>query len=300
LAAMTVDQVESIKRFVNKGGGLLATGESGLFNEWGDVREDYALADLLGVHIGNSSPFSGEDTRKKWADGDYHTYLRLSPELRAGVDGPKTGNEPAIIGTRHQVLDGFKETDILAFGGMLRPVRTNSGAAVPLTFIPEFPIYPPETSWMRVPVTGIPGLVLQTLPGDIRIAFMPADLDRRFARYNLPDHGNLLATLVRWTVKDNLPIRVEGTGLLDCHLYRQPGRLILHVVNLTNAGTWRQPIHEIIPVGPVNVTIRLPEDVGGTKLRLLVSAQDVTIQVSDRSASFSLASVLDHEVIVIS
>jgi len=93
---------------------------------------------------------------------------------------------------------------------------------------------------------------------------------------------------------------VEGTGLLDCHLYRQPGRLILHVVNLTNAGTWRQPIHEIIPVGPVNVTIRLPEDVGGTKLRLLVSAQDVTIQVSDRSASFSLASVLDHEVIVIS
>ena len=31
---------------------------------------------------------------------------------------------------------------------------------MPLTFVPPFPTYPPETSWMRQPTTDIPGLVL--------------------------------------------------------------------------------------------------------------------------------------------
>ena len=52
---------------------------------------------------------------------------------------------------------------------------------------------------------------------------MPADLDRQFGRYNLPDHGNLLANLIRWAAKDNIPLAVECAGLIDCNLYHQPG-----------------------------------------------------------------------------
>src|SRR5674476_681374 len=57
-----------------------------------------------------------------------HTYLRLTPELRARVYGPKAGNEPAANGERHPALKGFDETDILAFGGMLESLRVDSGA----------------------------------------------------------------------------------------------------------------------------------------------------------------------------
>ena len=78
---------------------------------------------------------------------------------------------------------------------------------------------------------------------------MPADIDRRFGQDNLPDHGNLLKNLIRWAAKDNIPLSVEGTGMIDCQLYRQPGRLVIHLVNLTNSATWRQPIHELITVG---------------------------------------------------
>ena len=31
-----------------------------------------------------------------------------------------------------------------------------------------------------------------------------------FARDNLPDHGNLLANLVRWAAHDNIPLTVDG------------------------------------------------------------------------------------------
>jgi len=37
------------------------------------------------------------------------------------------------------------------------------------------------------------------------VAFLPADLDRRFGRDNLPDHANLLANLVHWTAREQLP-----------------------------------------------------------------------------------------------
>jgi hypothetical protein len=131
------------------------------------------------------------------------------------------------------------------------------------------------------------------------MAFLSADLDRRFARDNLPDHGDLLANLVRWTAQDNFPLAVKGPGLIDCHLYHQPGRLILHLVNLTNAGTWRQPVHELIPVGPLRVKVKLNADVRGKKLRLLVSHQKPAKVIHGGWLTVELRSVLDHEVLVI-
>ncbi len=64
---------------------------------------------------------------------------------------------------------------------------------------------------------------------------MPADIDRRYERQHLPDHGDLLANIVRWAAADAIPIEVRGPGLIDCHLYTQAGRFILHLVNLTNS-----------------------------------------------------------------
>ncbi|HSB17922.1 MAG TPA: hypothetical protein VLE22_25960, partial [Bryobacteraceae bacterium] len=173
------------------------------------------------------------------------------------------------------------------------------GAIVPLTFVPPFPVYPPETAWMREPKTDIPGLVLSEHREGGRVAYLPADIDRRFAKDHLPDHGNLLANIVRWAGKSDVPLRVEGLGLIDCHLYRQPGRLILHVVNLTSAGTWRAPIDELIPIGPVKVSVRLPSEVRGGGVRLLVSGASPVSGVRDGWCAFELRSILDHEVAVI-
>jgi hypothetical protein len=299
LGAMTDNQVTSVRRFVKGGGGLIATGESSLYNEWGDRRSDYAIGDLFGVHTVDQLQTSSGTTLRKSAGETYHTYLRLTPELRKNVDGPQTGLEPSSSGERHPVLKGLHETDIISFGGLLQPVRTDPGAEVLMTFIPQFPIYPPETAWMREPRTDIPGLILNTMPGCGRIAYMPADLDRQFGRYNLPDHGNLLANLIRWAAKDNIPLAVECAGLIDCNLYRQHGRMILHMVNLTSAGTWRQPVDEFIPVGPVKIRVKLQDEVPGKGLQLLVSDQKISFVVEKGWIRFTINSILDHEVAVI-
>ena len=209
-------------------------------------------------------------SRRSPTGDSQHSYLRLSPELRSQVHGPKAGDEPPAQGVRHAVLAGFEETDILPFGGTLAPLTVEPQCQVPLTFIPPFPIFPPETAWMREPRTTIPGLVISdSRPG--RVVFLPADIDRRFAIDHLPDHGDLLANLVRWAARGDLPLEVRGRGLIDCELYRQPGRLILHLVNLTSAGAWRPPVDELIPVGPFQIRVRLPEGVRPTTMKRLVS-----------------------------
>ncbi|MBI3208047.1 MAG: Tat pathway signal protein [Candidatus Solibacter usitatus] len=297
-------QCSAIRRFVQGGGSLLATGVSSLYNEWGDARSDYALADLFGAHrIGAVPKLAWAADRQRRGGGDRfapdgHTYLRLSPEVRAAVDGPRAGDEPAPRGQRHDVLHGFEETDILPYGGTLAELRTEQGVLVPLTFIPPFPTYPPETSWMRVPKTNIPALVLSQ-KGRSRVAFLPADIDRRYSREHLSDHGQLLANITRWAAGDSVPISVEGAGFLDCHLYRQGQRMILHVVNLTSAATWRAPLEELIRVGPVKVKVKLPSGVRGGNARLLVRGGTVPVSAKDGSAAFEIATILDHEVVVL-
>lgn len=299
MGVMTGSQVASVKKFVAGGGGLIATGESSLYDENGDVLSDYALAGLFGAHAAeNRTGSSNAESRRRYGQ-TYHTYMRLTPELRKNADGPVTGLEPEATGTRHPVLKGFDETDIISFGGQLDKIRTEKTSDVLLTFIPEFPIYPPETAWMREPKTDIPGLIVNSVPGGGRVAFLPADLDRQYGRYNLPDHGNLLANIIRWTAKENIPLTVEGSGLIDCNMYRQKGRLVLHIVNLTSAGTWRQPVDEFIQIGPLKITLKLPDDVQGRQVRLLVSESEASASVKNRLCEFTLRSVRDHEVAVI-
>jgi hypothetical protein len=194
------------------------------------------------------------------------------------------------------VLRGFEETDLLPYGGIISPLRADPGTVVPLTFVPPFPTYPPETSWMRQPSTDIPGLILTERDGS-RLAYMPADIDRRYARQHLPDHGNLLANIVRWAACDNVPLSVDGPGLIDCHLYRQSDRVILHLVNLTSAGTWRAPVEELIPVGPVRVRLNIPVRAGTA--RLLVSNTTRTVSMLNNTANLELPPISDHEVVVI-
>jgi hypothetical protein len=129
---------------------------------------------------------------------------------------------------------------------------------------------------------------------------MPADIDRRYAREALPDHANLLANLIRWAARKPAPVEVTGRGLLDCNLYTQPGRVILHIVNLTNEGAWRAPIDELLPVGPFRVRVTLPKGVSGRSAKFLVAGAQKTASVQSDWAEFEIPQITDHEVVVVS
>ncbi len=299
LGTMTDPQIAAVRAFASRGGGVVASGATSLFDEWGEPRAELALADLLGVSLPSTHPLRSAAARRQSALGSDQTYLRLTPELRSKADGPHIASEPGATGTRHEVLKGFDQTDILPFGGSLSPLIVAPASRVLMTYVPPRPAFPPEAVWLRESTTDVPGLVVSEREGSGRVAYLAADLDRRYARDNIGDTGTLLANIVRWAAKDDVPLTVEGPGLLDCHLYRQPGRLILHVVNLTNEGTWRGPIDELIRVGPIHVGVRLTEGVRGNRVRLLVSDKVLNVNASGGWVRLSIPSITDHEVLVL-
>jgi len=281
LAVISDEQAQAVRRFVEKGGGLIATGNTGLLTGDGEPRADFVLGDLFGAHLEKPRNLFTKPTEEKMAGEAFHTYLRITP------------------GKRHPVLQGFEETDILPYGGLLDPLKVDSDVTVPLTYIPQFPTYPPEKAWMRIPRTDIPGLILKEHLKS-RIAYLPADIDRQYGRSNLPDHGDLLKNIVQWATNGNIPVTVKGAGLIDTHLYRKGNQLILHLVNLTNENTWRQSLDELIPVGPYKIRVRLPKDVAGRQVRTLVNAQNHSSPKStDGWCEFDVPRILDHEVLVI-
>jgi hypothetical protein len=281
-------QIDAIRQFVRGGGSLVATGQTSLFDRWGDARDDFALADLFGVK--GAKPIAQPTTT-------LHSYLRLPPSP-APIDGPNPDHETPATAQRHPILAGFDETNLVAYGGSLQPLSVSTGASVLMTYVPPFPATPPENVWMRQPKTDIPGFVVNRAAGGGRAVFIPADIDRRYALYNLPDHGDLLASAVRWAARDSIPLQITGPGLFNCELYEQGPRVILHIINLTSAGTWRAPLEEYIPVGPIRIRIRstsnAPRDV-----RTLVSGEKLPTSIQNNGwLDFELKSITHHEVIV--
>jgi hypothetical protein len=278
--ALTDGQVEALQAFVERGGSLVVSGVSGWYDAWGEPRETPALGALLGVtYTGERLGLTGAHSAN-WEVQSGHTYLRLDP------------NE----GDRHPVGAGFGDTDLLAFGGTLQRVSLLAGAQAAATFVSAFPLYPPEFSWMREPRTDIPAVIVHGHPAGGRMVYLAADIDRVYGARRLPDHGRLLANAALW-VAGELPLRVEGSGYLDCHLYRQGARLVLHIVNLSGANEWPAYLEEHLPVGPLAVAVPWSD---GTELhaRCCVDPCDLAVTRRDGWAEVRLDRVVDHQMIV--
>ena len=322
VGALSDAQVANIRRFVERGGNLVATGASSLYDHFGQPRPDYALADLFGAHRTADSPTpvlpSVEASRPATPVKDFletlglelpqgprrstsvtQSYLRLTPELRRKTFGPHHAGEPPIAGdaARHPVLDGLDGTDLVIFGGELVPLRLDPAAKPLLTYIPPIPAQPPESAWLRTPKTDLPGLIANVLPNGSRVVFMPAELDRRYSINGFADHATLLANAVRWAAGE-LPLAVSGPAFLDCSLYRQPGRLIVHIQNLSGHRD-RPPAEEYLPVGPVKVRVRLDEGVAGKRCRALVAERNVPVRRSGNWTEMDLNSIAANEVLII-
>ncbi len=59
-------------------------------------------------------------------------------------------------------------------------------------------------------------------------------------------------------------------------------------------------MEELIPVGPIQVKMRLPEGVSANNVEYLVSGARMPLRAAQSWVSFEVKSIPDHEVVVIS
>ncbi|MFS0724758.1 alpha-amylase family protein [Paenibacillus sp. 1P07SE] len=279
LAAMSDSQCEAVRRFAMQGGSLVFTGATATRDEWGEIREVSPLEAWTGIRYEHNLDGALESKDFNLEVHEAHNYLRIA--------------EP-----EHPVMRKFEDTAILPFGGKLHRV-TSSGSMQPIaTYIPSFPMYPPEFSWMRTSHTATPALLAGQHAGGGRIVYLAADADRCYGRTHLPDLGDLLAGSVSWAAADSIPLQVSGPGYLDCKIYRQPGRRIVHIVNLSGANQTPGPLEEYLPVGPIRVSVRM-DDCQAKTAQLRVAGTTHEVVLRGGWAHLELPEIVHHELIVL-
>jgi hypothetical protein len=132
IAALSKAQCDQIRDYVKRGGSIVATYETSLYDEWGVRRPDFGLADLFGASFDG-----GVDARMQ------NSYLRLETD-------PNTGQ-------RHPILAGLEDAERIINGVSRIHTRSNPAYAnAPLTLIPSYPDLPMEEVYPRVAKTDIP------------------------------------------------------------------------------------------------------------------------------------------------
>jgi len=272
IAALSEAQCAQIREYVQRGGSIVATHETSLYDEWGVRRPDFGLAALFGAS------YDGKlDARMQ------NSYLTLE-------------GEP---GKRHPLLHGLESADRIINGVARLHTRTTAAYPnPPLTLIPSYPDLPMEEVFPRIPRTDVPEVFAREL-GKGRVVYFPWDIDRTFWEVLSPDHWILLRNAVEWAANEPAPVTVTGPGTLDVTLWRQEHSMTVHLVNLTNPMMMKGPLRELIPCPAQKVSVRLPAGSRVKKVQLLSGAPTPRLAESNNMLTLTVPSILDLEVIAI-
>lgn len=301
LVAMSDQQVKAVEDYAAAAGSVIATSETSREGLYGEPRAELALGALFGIKSTGKTVGGQSPAHPSHEVSDRHTYLRLVPELRAHVDGPRDDSAPAAEGRRHPILAGLEKTDILPFGGYLPLVSTAADVTVLATLVPDFPIYPPETVWMREPRTDFPAITVRESKSGGKLVWLVADLDRCFARDENVEHAMLIANAVRWSLGQRAHVRLEGgLGYISATMYSQGIRDIIHLNNrlATSCVSGRQ--HELVPLRSIRASVRARSGCQApAQVSLRVLGQSVPVTATEKGLSFEVPEILDHEVVVL-
>jgi hypothetical protein len=264
-AALLPDSAcDALRNFVNRGGSLVATFETSLYNEWGERRKDFGLSDVLGASLNGS------------------------------VEGP-LHNSYLQIERSHPILAGFENTTLLP--GPLNRVRIKDVPNPVLTRVPPFPAYPPEMVYRETANTDGASVVVGEPKG--RVVYFTDDIDSTFWQTWNPDLGRLLGNSVRWAAANSQSAEITGPGLLDIFYWETEPGLALHLLNYTSPALMKGPARQISTVGSQEVRLRLPAGFRPAKVSLLSARKDLPFRVSDSRIQFTVPQVGEYEVVAI-
>jgi len=263
VALLSDHQLQQLQEYVEAGGSLLATFETGLYTERNQKRADFGLADVLGIH-------------------------------KAGDIVGTTGNAfSARIERRHAILAGLTGTNWIAGAEYRVPTAPVEGPI--LTVVPGSVAYPPELSYPDPSQTHEPAVVLRE-KGKSRLIYFPGDIDRTLWHSGHTDLSHLLRNSIRWVAGDDQPVTIAGEGLIEPFAWETQAGFAIHVLNYTNPEVHRGWIREFYPIGEQRVRLQLPEGRKVSRVELLRDATDIPFRVADGAITFTIPKVVDYEV----
>ncbi len=127
--------MQALRNYAAAGGSLVATFETGLYDETGKPRSEFALGDLFGIRR------AGGREKATFEQGQSMIPVFLQ----------------SLRDAKHPMNAGFEDTTWFAGPVWRVPLASVAGAAA--TFIDPYPGYPTEAVFQRKPPTDLPTVV---------------------------------------------------------------------------------------------------------------------------------------------
>jgi hypothetical protein len=271
IAMLSDRQCQQIRDYVRSGGSVMASFETGLYDENLNPRTDFGLADVLDIH--KAGDVIGTNGNAYYAR----------------IESPDSTQ-------RHPLLEGFTDTNWLPGAQNRIPLKPVQNPV--LTVVPGFVSYPPELAYPPVSHTDEPAVVLREA-GSSRMAYFPGDIERS---YWLTGHGDLLRLLqntIRWITHDEHIVHIEGEGFIETLSWETTPGYAVHLLNYTNPNAQHCWLQSTYPLGPQIVRMKLPQSVGVRSIELLKSGRNVPFDLEGQELRFTVPRVEDYEVAAI-
>ncbi|HEU5080932.1 MAG TPA: alpha-amylase family protein [Opitutaceae bacterium] len=265
VATLSDAQVAQLRAYAAAGGSLVATFETGLYDENGTARADFALGDVFGVS--RLSEIQGPVANYGW-------YARIEQ--------------------RHEILRGFEQTNWLPGGQYAVPVRAID-ASVPLTVVRANSGYPPEMAYSPESHTDQPALVLREA-GNSRRAYFAGDCERSAWRSGNTDLAQVFLSAIRWALRDRAAVAVRGDGFIEAFAWETDPGYAVHLLNYNNPHLHRGWIRKQYPIGAQKISLALPAGRRVARAQLLRAETNLPFAQNGDIVEFTVPGVVDYEV----
>lgn len=256
-------QLDTITQFVKAGGGLIVSGQTSLYDEAGQQRSDFGLAQLLGARY----------------QGLLACPAAVGPEIGSS-DTPWRVDFTAD----HAVTQNLsrEKIPILQDVVVLQPAGAQVVARI---------------RGAGLPAEGIPAVLVQQY-GQGHVVYLNGGIDSSFSRWLDPVCPKLIANAVEWCSQGRLSCRASSSrGRFSVRLYDQAGCRIIHLVNHTADPI--QSYTEIHPVDQLAVDTEIPAGRIVASVRALWTGQILKYQVARERLHVLLPRLGEYEVLIV-
>ncbi len=298
-ASLSDAQVESIRRFVAAGGGLVASLDTSLCNEFGDSRGDLALADVFGVRHGGivSAALAVGGNPAANAELDINFARNLDPsywEKRKSVFDVRLPPDSPLASVALAKLVG---RDPVTFKGPAVRAQIIKDAIAAATFWPKGTSETDRTA---------PAIVTHTF-GNGRVVYFAAGLDAAYYSYAYPYQREILASAIRWAAAEPQPVEVTAPMCVQATVFRQTRegqeRLLVHLFNNVNTTAFHGLPAEDVPLREETLPIHdIAIDLHGYSIRRVhqePEGRELAVEQSEGMARVRVPRLDVHTIVVV-
>jgi hypothetical protein len=262
IAVMSDEDAALLDRFVEKGGGLVATFETSLYSDGGKYRDGFGLKCLGAERVDRKQ----ENMRS--------AYFRVSPS-----DG----------------FRGFDDNVLAVLDKAYLYTAPKKGSSQSLSLIPPSNFGPPEKNYWTIE-TSHPGIIWNSY-GKGKTAYFPWQPDRLFFFLSLPEHSALMAQAVERVMPEKRQVVTDAPEQVEVTLMRQEGtgKLSAHLVNFSGHSdkAFRMPL----PIHDIQVSLAVDSEPSHARAAKL--QQSLPVRCENGYATFTLPRLDMYEMVTL-